>query len=208
MDRIDYTLFRRVMLSVLTVIMPCLSALADRVDVADANGNLLRYSYDTADGPATFTSVRTYAEDASKAGRIIIADAVTDANGVSHEVKYVDSSVGSRGNLVSIVFGRNIVAVGGADGSGSEAFCNCKKLESVTLNAKLEILGRYAFRNCIALTSINLSAATSLTTIKYDCFENCDALESVTLPASVTMLEDYAFYGCDALKEVKFATSS
>lgn len=208
MDRIDYTLFRRVMLSVLTVIMPCLSALADRVDVADANGNLLRYSYDTADGPATFTSVRTYAEDASKAGRIIIADAVTDANGVSHEVKYVDSSVGSRGNLVSIVFGRNIVAVGGADGSGSEAFRNCNKLESVTLNAKLEILGRYAFRDCFALKSINLSAATSLTTIKYACFENCDALESVTLPASVTMLEDYAFYGCDALKEVKFATSS
>lgn len=208
MDRIDYTLFRRVMLSVLTVIMPCLSALADRVDVADANGNLLRYSYDTADGPATFTSVRTYAEDASKAGRIIIADAVTDANGVSHEVKYVDSSVGSRGNLVSIVFGRNIVATCGADGSGSDAFRGCKLLESVTLNAKLETLGRYCFRDCIALTSINLSAATSLTTIKYDCFENCDALESVTLPASVTMLEDYAFYGCDALKEVKFATSS
>ena len=208
MDRIDYTLFRRVMLSVLTVIMPCLSALADRVDVADANGNLLRYSYDTADGPATFTSVRTYAQDASKAGRIIIADAVTDANGVSHEVKYVDSSVGSRGNLVSIVFGRNIVATCGADGSGSDAFRGCKLLESVTLNAKLETLGRYCFRDCIALTSINLSAATSLTTIKYDCFENCDALESVTLPASVTMLEDYAFYGCDALKEVKFATSS
>ena len=208
MDRIDYTLFRRVMLSVLTVIMPCLSALADRVDVADANGNLLRYSYDTADGPATFTSVRTYAQDASKAGRIIIADAVTDANGVSHEVKYVDSSVGSRGNLVSIVFGRNIVATCGADGSGSDAFSGCKLLESVTLNAKLETLGRYCFRDCIALTSINLSAATSLTTIKYDCFENCDALESVTLPASVTMLEDYAFYGCDALKEVKFATSS
>ena len=208
MDRKDYTLFRRVMLSVLTVFMPCLSALATEVDVADANGNLLRYSYDTADGPATFMRVRTYAQDASKAGHIIIADAITDANGVSHEVKYISGGVSNRGDLVSVVFGRNIVAVGGADGSSSESFRDCQKLESVTLNAKLEILGRYAFRNCYALKSINLSAATSLTTIKYDCFENCDALESVTLPASVTMLEDYAFYGCDALKEVKFATSS
>ena len=208
MDRKDYTLFRRVMLSVLTVFMPCLSALATEVDVADANGNLLRYSYDTADGPATFMRVRTYAQDASKAGHIIIADAITDANGVSHEVKYISGGVSYRGDLVSVVFGRNIVAVGGADGSSSESFRDCQKLESVTLNAKLEILGRYAFRNCYALKSINLSAATSLTTIKYDCFENCDALESVTLPASVTTLEDYAFYGCDALKEVKFATSS
>lgn len=208
MDRNDYTLFRRLMLSVLTVVMPCLSALATDVVVADANGNELTYSYDTADGPATFMRVKSYAKDASKAGHIIIADAVTDANGVSHEVKYIVSGVGNRGDLVSIVFGRNIVATCGADGSGSDAFRSCKKLESVTLNAKLEILGRYCFRDCIALKSINLSAATSLTTIKYDCFQDCDALTSISLPASVTMLEDYAFYGCDALTEVKFATNS
>ena len=208
MDRKDYTLFRRVMLSIWAVAMSCLAALATDVVVADANGNELRYNYDSADGPATFYRIERYAQDETKAGRIIIADAITDANGVSHEVRYVSGSVGNRSNLVSVVFGRNIVATCGVDGANSDAFRSCQKLVSVTLNAKLQTLGRYCFRDCKALASINISAATSLTTIKYDCFENCDVLESVTLPASVTTLEDYAFYGCDALKEVKFTPSN
>ena len=185
-----------------------LTALATDVTVADANGNELTYSYDTADGPATFKAVKTYASDASKAGRIIIADAITDANGVSHQVLYVNGSVGNRSNLVSVVFGKNIVAVGGPNGTYTESFRNCQQLVSVTLNAKVQILGPYAFRDCAALTTINLSAATSLTTIKYECFEYCHALTSVSLPASLTSIENYGFYQCNNLQTVTFAGGS
>jgi len=70
-----------------------LPAQADDVTVADVNGNQLTYSYDSADGPATFKAVKTYAADADKAGHIVIADNVTDANNVSHEVKYIRLNV-------------------------------------------------------------------------------------------------------------------
>ena len=172
-----------------------LSVQATDVVVADANGNELTYSYDTDDGPATFKAVKTYAADEAKKGRIIIADNITDANNNSHEVKYISGSVGNRSNLVSIVFGQNIVAVGGADGSSNDAFYNCSKLESVTLNAKLEILGRYAFQSCPKLESINLEDCTNLTTMKYECFQR-SGLKSVTIPASVTTFDSDLFGYC------------
>jgi len=172
-----------------------LSVQATDVVVADANGNELTYSYDTDDGPATFKAVKTYATDEAKAGRIIIADYVTDANNNSHEVKYISGRVGNFGNIVSIVFGQNIVAVGGADGSKDDAFYNCSKLESVTLNAKLEILGRFAFQSCPKLESINLEDCTNLTTLKYRCFQG-SGLKSVTIPASVTTFDGDLFGYC------------
>ena len=199
----------RLMLCLLTTSLALpLTALATDVVVADANGNELTYSYDSADGPATFKAVKTYASDASKAGRIIIADAVKDANNVSHQVLYVSGSVGNRYDIVSITFGKNIVAVGGTDGNSNDAFRSCSKLVSVTLNSKLQILGSHAFRDCAALSSINLSAATSLTTIKNDCFDYCHALTSITLPASLTSIENYGFYQCNNLKTVTFTTGT
>ena len=197
----------RVLTALFCLAMP-LTLLATDVVVADANGNELTYSYDSADGPATFKGVKRYADDKNKAGRIIIADRVTDTNGVSHEVKYVSGSVSNRGNLVSIVFGQNIVATGGPDGSKSDAFSGCNQLESVTLNAKLETLGTYTFLNCYNLASINLGDCKKLTTIKASAIEDCDYVRSITIPASVTTIEKNAFYSIDSLRTVTFATGS
>ena len=185
-----------------------LSALADRVTVADANGNELTYSFEGADGPATFTGINAYSADEAKAGRIIIADAVTDGDGNSHPVLYVSGSVSNRSDLRSIVFGKNIVSTGGADGEQNDAFYNCQKLESVILNAKLETLGRYTFQNCYYLRHVNLSEATSLKTIKYSAFMDCDRMEPLTLPASVSTLEERAFWGLDSLTAFTFAPGS
>ena len=184
-----------------------LSAMADEVTVADSNGNVLRYQF-TADGPATFVGVKTYSTDADKAGRIIIADQVTDNAGNSHDVLYISGSVGNRGNIVSIVFGQNIIATGGADGSSGDAFYNCGKLESVTLNSKLQILGRYTFQACYNLSSINLAEATSLTTILLKAFENTDHLRTITIPSSVTTIDECAFSYMDSLRTVTFAAGS
>lgn len=185
-----------------------LSAFADRVTVADANGNELTYSFEGSDGPATFTGVSTYSADETKAGRIIIADAVTDGDGNSHPVLYVSGSVSNRSDLRSIVFGQNIVSTGGADGESNDAFYSCQKLESVTLNAKLETLGRFTFQNCYYLRHVNLSEATSLKTIKYSAFMDCDRMEPLTLPASVSTLEERAFWGLDSLTAFTFAPGS
>ena len=198
----DFYPFWRGWLLVLVGILLPLSALADEVTVADSNGNELRYTYDSADGPATFIGIKTYSADADKAGRIIIADRVTDANGVGHDVLYIGGSLNYRSNIVSVVFGKNIIATGGADGESSYAFESCRKLESVTLNTKLELLGSYTFQGCNKLVTINLSEVTSLKTIKKGCFYNADALKSITLPASVETLEESAVRNMDSLHTV------
>ena len=207
--KISFNTFVNQTLSVLTVcmILP-LAAQADQVVVADANGNQLIYSYDGADGPATFTGVKTYAAEEDKAGHIIIADNVTDANSNSHEVKYIGGSTSNRGNIKSIVFGQNIIAVGGPEGTSGDAFYNCQKLESVTLNSKLEILGKWAFQNCNKLENVNLGEATSLKTIMIKAFQNADRIRSLELPESVTLLEESVFEGCDSLRTFTFLGTS
>lgn len=196
------------LLALLACLTLPLTAMADRVDVADANGNVLTYEYDGADGPATFTGIRSYSEDDVKKGHIIIADTVTDASNNSHEVKYVSGGVSNRGYIRSIVFGKNIVSTGGPDGEQNDAFYNCTQLESVTLNAKLETLGRFTFQNCIYLRQVNLGECTNLKTIKYSAFMDCDRLEPITIPASVTTLGERVFWGPDSLTSLTFAPGS
>ena len=202
--QVNHAYWRGWLLLLVGILMP-LTAMADEVTVADSNGNGLRYTYDSADGPATFIGVKTYSADADKSGRIIIADRVTDANGGSHDVLYISGSLNNRSNLVSVVFGKNIVAVGGPEGTSDNAFYYCSNLQSVTLNSKLEILGNYTFQYCRNLTSINLSEATSLQTIKKGCFQNADALRTVSIPASVKSIEGYAFYSIDSLRTLNIS---
>ena len=196
MEKNNYHLLchRKLLMLLISMFLP-FTAHAYEVVVADANGNELVYSYDAADGPATFKGIRTYAEDESKAGRIIIADRVTDGDGTGHDVLYVSGSVSNRSGLVSIVFGENIIATGGADGQQNDAFYNCQLLESVTLNAKLEILGNYTFQACPKLTSIDLTAAPNLKTIRYRCFEN-SGLTSIVIPAGIETFGDDIFGSC------------
>lgn len=208
MKKADLNLFRcGVLIVLLTMVLP-LTAVATDVIVADANGNELTYSYDAEDGPATFKGIKTYSADQEKAGHIVIADNVTDANGVSHEVKYISGSVGNRSGIVNIVFGQNIVATGGPEGSENDAFYNCDKLVSVTLNAKLEILGRFTFQSCDMLGEINLSDCSKLTTIMYRAFQNADHVRQLTIPSSVTTIEAEAFTNIDSLRTVTFADES
>ena len=208
MNNLNITQLRRRSLSLLLCgLLSPLSALADQVVVADPNGNELTYTFD-ADGPATFYGISKYAADEAKAGRIVIAASVTDANGKSHEVKYVGGSVRNRDNLVSVTFGQNIVAVGGADGTARDAFYYCRKLQSVTLNAKLQTIGTMAFQGCSALESLNLGSCTQLTTIKNKAFENCDQLRQLAIPAKVATIEESAFNSIDSLRTVTLATGS
>ncbi|MBQ2360479.1 MAG: leucine-rich repeat domain-containing protein, partial [Prevotella sp.] len=82
------------------------------------------------------------------------------------------------------------------------------RLISVTLNAKLQILGRYTFQSCNNLESINLGEATNLTTIKVKAFEDVDHVRQFTIPNSVTTIEESAFHAIDSLRTVIFASGS
>lgn len=87
----------------------------------------------------------------------------------------------------------------------------------------LEVIQDYAFFNCIALTSVDLSMCTRLETISRYAFSQCSklskiilpnlkalkeyvfeqtAIEAITLPSSLTIIPDYCFRSCKSLKEI------
>ena len=92
---------------------------------------------------------------------------------------------------------------------GSYAFSDCAALTSVDLSStSLTTIDYRAFERCAALTSVDLSS-TSLTTIESYAFSGCDALTSVDLSStSLTTIGSYAFYGCDALTSVDLSSIS
>lgn len=160
------------------------------VNLADANGNTLKYYYESAESDAVFYGVTSYASDAEKAGHIIIADKVTDRKGREHNVTSVTTGVDNRSSLKSVVFGQNIKSI------GNSAFYGCQQLESITLNSNLETLSSSTFENCYKLASVNLQD-TKVTAIPSDCFYRC-GLTEINIPATITEVGSYAFYGCDS----------
>ena len=89
----------------LLLLLTCLSlplwALADEVVVADTNGNELRYTFDSADSPATLAGVVSLV-----ATDVVVANSVTDGDGYSHVVKAVGSGVFyNMTTITSITFG-------------------------------------------------------------------------------------------------------
>ena len=67
---------------------------------------------------------------------------------------------------------------------GTEAFCRCERLRSVSFaaNSQLEKIGKRAF-----------------------CWSG---LERIAIPSSVTKLSEMAFYGCSSLTAVSFEKES
>ena len=96
-----------------------------------------------------------------------------------------------------------------SDGSvtsiGKYAFRNCIGLTSVTIPDRVTSIGSSAFKYCSGLTSITIP--DSVTTIDFSAFYNCSGLTSVTIPDSVTSIDNYAFYNCSRLTSVTIGNS-
>ncbi len=61
-------------------------------------------------------------------------------------------------------------------------------------------IGEQAFRNCSALTNVELGSR--VTTIENYAFCNCSSLPEINLPQSVIKIGDYVFAGCKKLSDV------
>ena len=82
---------RSLFLTLLAMLL-ALPAAADNIDVADANGNTLRFSYENAEnGVASVTSIVSYSADAEKAKHIVIPSQITGADERLHTVTAVAS---------------------------------------------------------------------------------------------------------------------
>ncbi|GMO66003.1 MAG: hypothetical protein Ta2A_13930 [Treponemataceae bacterium] len=62
-------------------------------------------------------------------------------------------------------------------------------------------IGRRAFADCTALTSVNISE--NVTYIEDWAFSGCTALTTIRIPSSVIRIEDVAFSGCDGLSAIQ-----
>ncbi len=85
-------------------------------------------------------------------------------------------------------------------GIADEAFANCSKLATLTLDAPIESIGANAFTNCIALKKLELP--DTVTSLGDAAFYNCNALEEIILPDSITQMGLYCFAYCFGLKEI------
>ena len=77
----------------------------------------------------------------------------------------------------------------------------CSSLKTAAMPVTLTTIGDGAFKNCGALTEIDLSQ-TQVTSIGQYTFFNCSGMETVTLPYILTSIGRYAFNACSALTRI------
>ncbi len=78
-------------------------------------------------------------------------------------------------------------------------FTNSVKLTRVVVPDTLKRIGENAFRNCHALTDIDLSATSDLE-IGNSAFRDCESITDIDL-GRVSKIGEYAFKGCSGLKK-------
>ena len=112
---------------------------------------------------------------------------------------------------------------------GSEAFWDCRNLESVDISDSVTEIGEYAFVDCPNLRSVNMSMG--LVTIGEGAFSGCSKLSEITIPKSleactgfydwetdgifygtnlttvhwedgVTRVVDHLFFACKSLQQI------
>ncbi len=75
------------------------------------------------------------------------------------------------------------------------AFCECKKLNRITIPDSVHEIGEGAFCNCVLLDQVEIP--DSITVIDDCAFRGCTSLEKVTIPKSVVELGWGIFDGCE-----------
>ena len=80
---------------------------------------------------------------------------------------------------------------------GKDAFRNCTALTSVTIPDSVTEIGDSAFNSCESLSSVTIP--DGVTEIRDYTFSHCFSLASITIPDGVTAIGAWAFSGCDSL---------
>ena len=110
------------------------------------------------------------------------------------------TKIGSSSFGLARPFLKSVVIPEGVKEIASLAFCDCKKLERVTLPSTLRIIKNQAFYCCSEL--IEITFPEGLTFIDGSAFAGCRNLRSVRFPSTLEEIAAYAFSSCDNLIEV------
>ncbi len=96
----------------------------------------------------------------------------------------------NRGSIVHLVVGENL------SGIGNYAFYNCTAMQSIDLSNALNTIGNYSFAGCYNMSTVSMELASDITAIGAHAFEDCQALRTITIPINVKTIGDAAFKGC------------
>ncbi|MCL2108521.1 MAG: leucine-rich repeat domain-containing protein [Oscillospiraceae bacterium] len=95
-------------------------------------------------------------------------------------------------NIIEIVIPNTVCVI------GSNAFENMKDLKAINISDNIEIIGDYAFKDCVLL---NITLPQNLKYLGFEAFTNCASLTNITLPQNLKHLYR-AFSGCPNIKEL------
>ncbi len=133
---------------------------------------------------------------------VAASDWETEVDGVSYmlytvpqtnKLYYEVVGMGSDGANGAVVIPSQINGID-VTSIAARAFKGNTVITSVTFNCdKLNYVGIETFEGCTNLTSVDMSAATSLTFLSTHMFYQCDKLSSVLLPNSITSLGTRVF---------------
>ncbi len=84
---------------------------------------------------------------------------------------------------------------------GEDAFC-IAEIEEISIPDSVEIIGKWAFKQCDDLKIVRFGENSKLKEIHYEAFGRCRNLETINLPDSIEVLAERAFMYCTTLKEV------
>ena len=84
---------------------------------------------------------------------------------------------------------------------GRCAFQDCTALSSITIPASVASLGNGVFSGCSSLADISFET-TQLEVIPHGAFSDCTALKGIRLPEGLTTIEMDAFFDCTSLQDM------
>ncbi|MBO4870417.1 MAG: leucine-rich repeat protein [Muribaculaceae bacterium] len=134
---------------------------------------------------------------------------VGDTNAANVEVVYTDYAKSTNYNGATTVSIPSTVTQNKktykVTSIGNFAFAYAASLKSVSIPSSVVTVGRCAFYNCPALTTVNI--ANGVTTISDNAFGFCANLTSIVIPNSVTSLGKSAFTACEKLASVTLSNA-
>lgn len=180
---IKISMLLAVMLALIVVILPCVSASASSA-VSASDGN--------RKSSQNVTAVNLKEDDWTYSVH-------KDGDGNEYSVVTGYSGKSTDIDIPSELGGYKVRSI------NREAFSGNKYLVKVSIPEGVTDIGKYSFKGCVGISRLQLPS--TLKTIHEGAFYGCKSLTELELPDSVNKLGSYAFYNCWHITSVKLSDS-
>lgn len=105
---------------------------------------------------------------------------------------------GSKGaNITSLTVGAKL------QGIGDYAFYGCTNLSTIDLKNGLQILGNHSFENCTRMSTVNIESNAAVQVLGDHAFAGCRGLTEFAIPHALESIGDFCFKDCIRLENIQ-----